>query len=129
MMDVSLILPHKIYCRHHEVEKLSAEGLEGHFTLLPAHIDYVSVLVPGIMQLTLRDKEHIFAVDHGTLVKIGASIQVSCRNAIEGEDIHKLTQVVEEKFKEIDDMEKKARSALLGLEYGVIRRFSELGKE
>ncbi len=129
MMEVSLILPHKIYCQHREVEKLKAEGLEGHFTLLPAHIDYVAVLVPGIMQLTSGKQEHIFAVDHGTLVKIGSSVRISCRNAIEGEDLTQLHRVVEEKFKEIDDLEKKARSALLGLEYGVIRRFAELGKE
>jgi len=129
MMEVTLILPHRIYGQHSEVSTLSAEGMEGHFTLLPAHIDYVSVLVPGIMQLTAENKEHIFAVDHGTLVKIGTSVQISCRNAVEGEDISKLSQVVEEKFKEIDDMEKKARSALLGLEYGVIRRFAEFGKE
>ena len=129
MMEITLILPHKTYFHHGEVHRLRAEGLEGHFTLLPAHIDYVSVLVPGIMQLTVGKKELIFAVDHGTLVKIGSSVQISCRNAIEGEDIGKLSQVVKEKFKEIDDMEKKARSALLGLEYGVIRGFSELGKE
>ncbi len=129
MMEVTLILPHRIYGQHPEVSKLSAEGLEGHFTLLPAHIDYVSVLVPGIMQLTANNKEHIFAVDHGTLIKIGSAIHISCRNAIEGEDINKLSQVVEEKFKEIDDMEKKARSALLGLEYNVIRGFAELSKE
>lgn len=129
MMEVTLILPHKIYCQHNEVEKLSAEGLEGHFTLLPAHIDYISVLVPGIMQLTTGNREHIFAVDHGTLVKIGSEVRISCRNAVEGDDISQLSQIVEDKFKEIDDLEKKARSALLGLEYGVIRRFAELGKE
>lgn len=129
MMQVTLILPDKIGGQYREVSKLRAEGLEGHFTLLPAHIDYVSVLVPGIMQLTAGNREHIFAVDHGTLVKIGSSVRISCRNAVEGVDISQLSRVVEEQFKEIDDMEKKARSALLGLEYGVIRRFAELGKE
>ena len=129
MMQVTLILPNKIGGQYHEVSKIRAEGLEGHFTLLPAHIDYVSVLVPGIMQLTTGNQEHIFAMDHGTLVKVGSTVQISCRNAVEGENITQLHQVVEEKFKEIDDMEKKARSALLGLEYGVIRRFAELGKE
>ena len=129
MMQVTLILPHRIGYQYPEVRKIRAEGLEGHFTLLPSHIDYVSVLVPGIMQLTVKDNEYIFAVDIGTLVKIGSSVRISCRNVIEGEDIRQLSQVVENKFKEIDDMEKKARAALLGLEYGVIRRFSELGKQ
>lgn len=128
-MTVTLILPHKIYGQHREVSRLCGEGLEGHFTLLPAHIDYVSILVPGIMQLTTANREHFFAVDHGTLVKIGSAVRISCRNAIEGDDIRQLSQVVEEKFKEIDDMEKKARSALVGLEYSVIRGFAELGKE
>ncbi|MDA3831847.1 MAG: F0F1 ATP synthase subunit epsilon [Spirochaetales bacterium] len=128
-MDVTLILPHKIYYQHDEVSKLSAEGLEGHFTLLPAHIDYVSVLVPSIMHLTTREKEYFFAVDHGTLIKRGSVVKISCRNAVEGEDINQLARVVTEKFKEIDEMEKKARTALLGLEYGVLRGFSKLGKE
>ncbi len=129
MMEVTLILPQRIYGKYSEISKLSAEGLEGHFTLLPAHIDYVSVLVPGIMQINANNKELFFAVDHGTLVKIGSAVQISCRNAIEGDDIGKLSQLVEEKFKEIDDMEKKARNALLGLEYSVIRGFAKLGKE
>ena len=129
MMQVTLILPDKIGGQYQEISKLKAEGLEGHFTLLPAHIDYVSVLVPGIMQLTSGNREYIFAVDHGTLVKIGSSVRISSRNAVEGVDLSQLYRIVEEQFKEIDEMEKKARSALLGLEYGVIRRFAELGKE
>ncbi len=39
MMEVTLILPHKIYGQHREVSKLSAEGLEGHFTLLRGNFE------------------------------------------------------------------------------------------
>lgn len=129
MMKVKFILPHKILAVHSDVSKVKAEGLEGHFTLLPAHIDYIAVLVPGIMELTVAAKEHIFAVDHGTLVKFGHSVHISCRNGVEGDDIGRLSRLVEEKYKEIDEMEKKGRNALLGLEYGIVRGFNKLGQE
>ncbi|MFO7760180.1 MAG: F0F1 ATP synthase subunit epsilon [Thermodesulfobacteriota bacterium] len=128
-MEINMYIPTKLYWQGEKVSKLKAEGLEGHFTLLPAHIDYVSVLVPGILILNQEKKELIFAVDEGTLVKQGSSVRISCRNAVQGDDLQTLHQVVQEEYKQIDELEKKAKSALIGLEYGMIRRFAEIGGE
>lgn len=129
MMEVTLILPHQIYARHEQVMKICAEGLEGHFTLLPAHVDYVSVLVPGILQLKTVENDFFLAVDHGVLVKNQSNVRISSRNIIAGENITELTAVVSRELKEIDEMERKARSTLLGLEYNALRRFAMMGKE
>ncbi|MBC2713284.1 MAG: F0F1 ATP synthase subunit epsilon [Desulfosarcina sp.] len=128
-MEISIFLPTSIYWKTDTAEKIIAEGREGYFTLLPRHIDYVAILVPGILTVENVDGTvFYFAVDHGTLVKRGPSVSISTRNAILGKEMEILAQVVEGEFKQISEMEKKSRSALTGLEYGLLRRFAELGK-
>jgi len=50
-------------------------------------------------------------VDIGTLVKKGADILVSTRSAFRGPELGQLKEVVIAQFKEIDEREKKARTA------------------
>lgn len=129
MMQVGIYLPTQVYWQGEEVRKLTAEGLEGFFTLLPRHIDYVAVLVPGILTMEdNRGKELLFAVDQGTLIKQGAEVTISTRNSVQGDNINTLAKVVDDEFKQLDDLERKARTALSGLEHTMMRRFAELRK-
>ena len=55
------------------VTKVIAEAENGHFCLLPNHVDLVASLVPGILSFTTDANDEIFvAVDEGILVKCGA---------------------------------------------------------
>ena len=127
MIQLRIYLPTEVFYQQDTVSKIVAEGLEGYFTLLPKHIDYVSVLVPGIMTIELANNSTTYiAVDQGTLVKCGNEVNVSVRNGVQGESIEKLSEVVDNQFKKIDDMEKKARAILTGLEFNMLKRFSEL---
>ena len=127
MMTVRIFLPTDILLEQEGVARLHAEGAEGCFTLLPRHIDYVAMLVPGI--LTLEDQageqRHV-AVDEGCLVKVGREVRISTRNGVAGTDIETLAEVVKRQFKQVDEQEKRARAILTGLEYSVLKRFSEL---
>ncbi len=126
-MQVRIFIPTEVFYENDTVTQIVAEGMEGYFTLLQRHIDYVSVLVPGIMTLEkdTGPNEYI-AVDHGTLVKKDDEITISTRNAVRGDSIEMLSSIVEKEFKQIDEMEKKARAILTGLEYSMLKRFSEL---
>ena len=129
MMEVSIYLPTEIYWQSGDIVKIIAEGLEGYYTLLPRHIDYVSVLVPGI--LTMEDQkgtELLFAVDYGTLIKQDEKVMVSTRNCVQGDNMATLAKIVEDQFEQLDDLEKKARTALAGLEHSMLQRFAELKK-
>lgn len=129
LISLGIYLPTMIYWQGDTVRKIIAEGLEGYFTLLPRHVDYIAVLVPGI--LTVEDqtgKSLYFAVDHGALVKQGSVVNISTRNCVEGEDFKSLVTIVATEFQQIDDLEKKARTALAGLEHSMLRRFAELKK-
>ena len=128
-ISLGIYLPTGIYWQTDTARKIIAEGLEGYFTLLPRHVDYIAVLVPGV--LTVEDqagRTFYFAVDHGALVKQGGTANISTRNCIEGKDFSSLVTIVATEFHQIDDLEKKARTALAGLEHSMLRRFAELKK-
>ena len=110
-----------------EVARIRAEAPEGHFGLLPRHVDFVSQLVPGILQYEdLEGATHFVAVNSGTLVKCGPEVTVAVRGAILGDDPAVLRSRVETEFRRQDDDERAARAALARLEAGMLRRFRDL---
>lgn len=124
-MNLKILLPAEIFLVE-EVTKVVAEAQNGFFCLLPQHIDFTAVLVPGVFSFTAGSEETHLAVDGGILLKRGAEIVVSTRNAIRGPELGTLRAVVIKQFEEIDEREKKARSAAVKLEVDLLRRFMEL---
>lgn len=106
--------------------KIIAEGENGFFCLLPRHIDFTAALAPGVFSFTTDNAETHLAIDGGTLLKRGAEVLVSTRNAVRGRELGTLKEVVIKQFEEIDEREKKARSAAAKLEVDLLRRFMEL---
>jgi F-type H+-transporting ATPase subunit epsilon len=108
------------------VRKVIAEAENGAFCLLPRHIDFVAALPPGILSFSTADEERFVAVDEGVLVKCARDVTVSTFNAVLGDDLGELRRLVEERFLELDEHERKARTALARLEAGTLRTFREL---
>lgn len=124
-----------------EVSRVSAEAPSGSFTILPRHIDYATVLVPGILTFRVHTAyghpgpphlaggaDHYVAVDEGILVKRGRVVHVSTRSAVRGPSLEELRAAVTDKFEDLDDEERQARSALARLELGFSRRYLELSR-
>ena len=108
------------------MKNVVAENENGFFGLLPNRLDCASLLVPGILTYVDEDnKELYFAIDEGVLIKTGADVFVSVRNAIRGEDLSKLREAVEKEFLNLDEQEKKMRSVVAKLEGNFIHRFLE----
>lgn len=127
VMNLHVFLPTEILLNE-VVSKVIAEGENGLFCLLPRHIDFVSALVPGILSFVLETgQEEFVAVDEGILVKCGAEVLVSSRQAVRGAQLGDLRQTVEEQFRVLDEREKLARSATAKLEADLVRRYMELG--
>lgn len=124
-MNLKILLPAEILLEH-EVTKINAEAENGYFCLLQHHVDFVAALIPGVLSYESNGVDHFIAVDGGTLVKRGQEVLVSTRNAVRGPELGKLKQVVEEQFEELDEKEKKARTAAAKLEVDLLRRFLEL---
>ena len=129
-MNLRILLPFKIFAVKTGVTRIVAGTPEGSFGILPHRLDCVATLAPGILVFETEAEGEVFvAVDEGVLVKAGADVLVSVRNAIGGMDLGKLRETVEREFLNLDEQEKSLRSVLAKLESGLIRRFAEFHHE
>ncbi|REJ68761.1 MAG: F0F1 ATP synthase subunit epsilon [Planctomycetota bacterium] len=127
-MNLKVLLPNEVFLDC-EVAKINAEAQNGHFCLLPRHVDFVAALVPGLLSYEdLDGQEHFLAIDEGALVKCGSEVLVSTRSAARNGDLGQLRHVVVEQFESLDERERLARSATARLEAGLVRRFMEFDK-
>ncbi len=125
-MNLTILLPEKTYW-YGQVKKVVGEAKNGSFCLLPAHIDYITIMVPGIFYaVTEEDQDMYVAINEGILLKTGKEVTLATRNAVRGDNLGNLKKQVEEDFMKINQHYKEARNALQKLEADFIRRFLDL---
>jgi F-type H+-transporting ATPase subunit epsilon len=112
-----------------EVTKIKAEGENGWFGILPRHVDFVTSLIPGILSFDLPEKQtEYLAIDHGILVKCGAEVSVSTRNAVRGTDLGTLKEAVAKQFSALREKELAAREFEAKLEADLVRQLIQTEK-
>ena len=112
-----------------EVTKVKAEAENGWFGVLPRHVDFVTSLVPGILAFELPEKQtEYLAIDHGILVKCGAEVSVSTRNAVRGADLSTLREAVAKQFRTLHEKELAAHELEAKLEADLVRQLMETEK-
>lgn len=124
-MELRVVTANAVVVDDH-ADKVSIEALDGWRTLLPRHVDFVTVLVPGLLAYELDGRERFVAVDGGTLVKRGRTVRVAAPEAIPGEDVLGLQRALRAAFRESTESEQRARTAIAHLETDAIRRLMEL---
>jgi F-type H+-transporting ATPase subunit epsilon len=125
-MNLRLFLPTGILIDE-PVTKVIAEAENGYFCLLPRHVDFVAALTPGLLAFIDRDgREEFIAVDEGILVKNEDDVLVSVKDAVRGPELGVLKEAIQQRFRNLDEGERRARGALARLEADFIRRFIEL---
>ena len=126
-MKLKVFLPTEIFLNI-EVVKVVGESPSGSFAVLPRHVDIATALVPGIVAyFTSGSREFLMAVNGGILVKQGENLSIATRMAVKGE-LGSLNSAVEKFINEVDDKERKARTAVAKMEADLVRRFVEFGK-
>ncbi len=129
-MSLKILLPFRVFAEKTGVSRIVAWTPQGAFGLLPHRLDCVAALVPGILTYETEAEGEVFiAVDEGVLVKTGADVRVSVRNAIGGADLATLREAVEREFLDLDEQERSVRSVLARLESGLVRRFARFHRE
>jgi F-type H+-transporting ATPase subunit epsilon len=130
LMNLSILLPFRIFVQKTGVSRIVAETREGSFGLLPHRLDCVAALAPGILIYENEAEGEVFAaVDEGVLVKTGLDVFVSVRNAIGGTDLGQLHETVEREFLNLNEQEESVRSVMTKMESGLIRRLVEFHHE
>jgi len=127
LMRLKVLLPYKVFTKVEDVKRIVVKTSQGFLGLLPHRLDCVVALTPGILTWESEsDGEVVVAVDEGLMVKAGAEVLISVRNAIGGTDLGKLHEAVKQEFMKVSEQEQALRLALTKLESGFISRFAEL---
>jgi F-type H+-transporting ATPase subunit epsilon len=125
-MNLRILLPFQIFAEKSGVSRIVAETRKGSFGLLPHRLDCVAALAPGILTYQSDEAGTVYiAVDEGVLVKAGADVLVSVRNAVGGMDLSRLHATVEREFLKLDELELNVRAAIAKMESGLIGRLVE----
>ena len=126
-MNLRVVTPREVVIDE-RATKVTVRAEDGARTFLPRHIDFVTALAPSVVSyLRPGGQEGFVAVDEGVLTKAGDELLVSAAYVIVGERLGELQRRAEEQFREREDRERVAHTALARLEANIIRRFMELG--
>jgi F-type H+-transporting ATPase subunit epsilon len=129
-MHLRILVPSEIFADQAGVLRIVAETGAGSLGLLPHRLDCVANLVPGILTYQTKEGKTVYlAVDEGVMVKAGADVLISVRQAIGGTDLAGLHDAVKREFLTFDEQEKSVRSAVAKMESGFIGRFAELQRK
>ena len=130
LMNLKILLPFQIFADLKGIKRIVADTLQGSFGLWPHRLDCAAALAPGILMYETDEGGIVYiAIDEGILVKAGADVLISVRNAVGGADLGALHKTVIQDFEKLDEHEKKVRTTMAKLELGFIRRFEELRKK
>lgn len=120
-MKLKVLVPNDVLLDE-AVNKIKAESEQGWFCVLPRHVDFVTVLVPGILSYEAAGLPvQYLAVDHGILVKCGPDVSVSTRSAVRGADLGVLREAIEKQFRMQHEKEQAARALEAKLEADLVR--------
>ena len=110
-----------------EIQKIDFEALDGHYTLLPRHQDFVTAMPPNIVAYQTMDGQmHYMACNRGILVKKAGDVYLSVHRAVLSETLNDLAQIIAVEFKNDDEERKEVNTAMARLEVGLSRGFMQL---
>jgi F-type H+-transporting ATPase subunit epsilon len=112
------------------IHKLQIPAQDGALTMLPKHIDFVTVTRPGILSgLDRDDRQFYFAVDRGVLIKRGGEVSLSVVHAARGDDLRGIREKLDDQLRQKDDREREIRASLARLEADLAQSFFRLERE
>ena len=130
LMHLKILLPFRVFIETKNVSGIIIETSEGSYGMLPHRLDCVAALVPGIFTYEIESEgPKYIAVGEGVMIKAGAQVLVSVRNAIGGADLGKLADMVKKDFNKQDENKAEVHSVMAKLEGGFIYSFDKFRKD
>jgi len=116
--------PTAIAVNDDDVHYVRAEDSSGAFGIQPGHADLLSALsISVIVWRNSRGEERYAAVRGGALrVRGGKSVEIATREAVLGDELERLREVVVGEMRRDAQVEQAARVGVLGLEQAAIRQ-------
>ncbi len=126
-MNLKLITPMHIILDT-SIDKVDVEALDGFFTLLPKHIDFITALKSSIITYVINNKKFYAACDHGVLVKCNDSVRISTSMAVLGDSLELLKKTIATTFKDMEQERKELNLSMARLELGITKGLMSLSK-
>lgn len=122
-MKLTVTTPTEIVVQVDEVTSVRADDPTGNFGVQRGHADFLTVLVPSVLiWKDTRHRDHFVAVRGGVFtVRDGNRIDVATREAVLGDDLADLDEVVETRFRRESEAESRARGIDARLHFSAIR--------
>ena len=123
-MRVLITTPTVVAVDDPDVVAVRAEDESGSFGILQGHADFMTVLKVSVVSwLTAGGRRRFCAVRHGVLtVSEGKEVAIATRQALPGDDLDHLEQVVLAEFRHEADAERRARTESQQIELRAIRQ-------
>lgn len=123
-MRLSIVTPLAVAVAEDGILALRAEDGSGGFGIMPGHADFLTSLAVAVVDWKRADgTRHYCAVRGGMLsVTEGRDIAIATREAVPGDDLLTLQDVVLARFRADLDSERKARADVTGLQIAAIRQ-------
>jgi F-type H+-transporting ATPase subunit epsilon len=124
LLKLTVATPNVIIVNLDNVRSVRAEDSTGAFGILPGHADLLTVLAIGVLIWRDVDSlEHYAALRGGVLrVRQGRSVEIATREAIIGDDLKNLKDVVVAQMARNAETEHAARLDALALQHAAIQR-------
>lgn len=124
-MKLKILTPAQIFVDTF-IEKVDFEAVDGYFTLLPKHIDFITSLKQTIVQYQANNKTHYVACDRGVVVKKSDEVIISTSLAITDDNLEKLKKTIEVDFKQMEQERKEVLVSMSRLEVGLTKGLMNL---
>jgi len=123
-MRLLITTPASIVIDERDVAAVRAEDESGSFGILDGHADFLTALTVSVVSWHhADDRQRFCAVRRGVLsVSNGNEIAIATREAILGDDLARLEQVVLSQFREALEAERASRTESLRLQMQAMRQ-------
>lgn len=123
-MRLLITTPTAVVVDDRDVVAVRAEDESGSFGILNGHADFLTALTVSVISWNQTDDQQRFcAVRRGVLsVTNGSEVAIATREAIPGDDLDRLEQVVLARFRDAIEAERIERTESLQLQMKAIRQ-------
>lgn len=128
VLNLRIYTPEKLFLEK-EILKITLNGKEGSFSILPKHVDYISSFDDCIMRYTeTSNKASFLATNQGIITKIGRNIEISTFHVIIGNSLMELKNNINElskKSKDIANKNTEINENLKKMELSILKKIME----
>lgn len=128
VLNLRIYTPEKLFLEK-EILKITLNGKEGSFSILPKHVDYISSFDDCIMCYTdTSNKTSFLATNQGIITKIGRNIEISTFHVVVGNSLMELKNNINElskKSKDIANKNTEINENLKKMELSILKKIME----